>query len=94
MKRFKYLAIVLTIVAILATVSWVLRNSIVQRISSPILADYDIELVDVSLDALATDTASIGYLELVHAKGTTIVIEDLMLKGSSSPGSRDSLRSC
>ena len=79
MKIFKYLAIVLTIVAILATVSWVLRNSIVQRISSPILADYDIELVDVSLDALATDTASIGYLELVHAKGTTIVIEDLTL---------------
>ena len=50
-----------------------------RRISSPILADYDIELVDVSLDALVASTATIGYLELVHAKGTTIVIENLTL---------------
>ena len=79
MKSLRYLAIALAIVAVLAITSWILRNSIVRQISSPILADYDIELVDVSLDALATSSASIGYLELVHAKGTTIVIEDLTL---------------
>lgn len=79
MKSLRYLAIALTIVAALAITSWVLRNSLVQRISNPILADYDIELVDISLDALATSSASIGYLELVYAKGTTIIVEDLML---------------
>ena len=79
MKVTKYLAITLFIVAILATAGWFLRNSIIQRISSPILAEYDVELVDVSLDALATRDATIGYLKLVHAKGTTIVIEDLTL---------------
>ena len=79
MKTFRYLAIALTIVAALAIASWVMRNSLVQRISNPILTDYDIELVDISLDALATASASIGYLELVHAKGTTIIVEDLML---------------
>lgn len=79
MKSLRYLAIALTIVAALAITSWVLRNSLVQRISNPILTDYDIELVDISLDALATSSASIGYLELVHAKGTTIKVEDLML---------------
>ncbi len=79
MKSVRYLAIALTIIAALGITSWVLRNSLVQRISNPILADYDIELVDISLDALATSSASIGYLKLVHAKGTTIIVEDLML---------------
>ena len=79
MKIVRYLAIALTIVAALAITSWVLRNSLVQRFSNPMLTDYDIELVDISLDALATDSARIGYLELVHAKGTTIIVEDLML---------------
>ena len=84
MKGIKYLLIVMAIVAVLATVGWLLRNSLIERISNPILADYDVALVDVSLDALATNTASIGYLELVHAKGTRIVIEDLQLPISAS----------
>jgi len=66
-------------VAILMVAGWLLRNSIVRQVSNPLLAEYDIELVDISLDALATSAASIGYLKLVHAKGTTIVIEDLTL---------------
>lgn len=79
MKGIKYLVIALTIAAILAVVGWVLRNTLIERISSPILADFDVELIDVSLDTLATNAASIGYLELVHDKGTQIVIEDLKL---------------
>lgn len=79
MKGIKYLMIVLAIVAVLATVGWLLRNSLIERISSPILADFDVELIDISLDALAIDAASIGYLELVHAKGTRIVVENLKL---------------
>ncbi|MEM7502881.1 MAG: hypothetical protein AAF417_12590, partial [Pseudomonadota bacterium] len=84
MKGIKYLLIVLAIAAALATAGWLLRNSLIERISSPLLADYDVALVDVSLDALATSAASIGYLELVHAKGTRIVIEDLELPISAS----------
>lgn len=75
----KYLAITLVIVALLAAIGWYLRNSLIQRITGPILAEYDIEIVDVSLDALATNDATIGYLELVHAKGTTVTIEGLTL---------------
>lgn len=79
MKSLRYLMFAVAIVIILTTGSWLLRNSIIQRISNPILADYDVELVDVSLDALATNAASISYLELLHAKDTTIKIENLML---------------
>ncbi len=84
MKGIKYLVIALAIVAVLTTVGWLLRNSLIERISGPILADFDVELIDVSLDALATNVASIGYLELVYAKGTRIVIEDLKLPISAS----------
>lgn len=89
MKGIKYLLIALAIVAVLATVGWLLRDTLIERLSNPILADYDVALVDVSLDALATSAASIGYLELVHAKGTRIVIEDLELPiGASSESSK------
>jgi hypothetical protein len=87
MKGIKYLMAALAIVAVLTTVGWLLRNSLIERISNPLLADYDVELIDVSLDALATSAASISYLELVHAKGTQIVIEDLKLPISASGNS-------
>lgn len=85
-KFSKYLAIGLTIVAVVAAVSWTLRNTIIQRISGPILENYDIEIIDVSLDALATNDASISRLELLHAKGTTIVLEGLTLPIGRSSG--------
>ena len=84
MKGIKYLMIALAVAAVLTTVGWLLRDLLIERISKPILADYDVELIDVSLDALATSAASISYLELVHAKGTRIVIEDLELPISTS----------
>ena len=87
MKGIKYLVIALAIVAVLTTVGWLLRNVLIERISNPLLADYDVELIDVSLDALATSAASISYLELVHAKGTRIIIEDLKLPISASGNS-------
>jgi len=79
MKALRYLTITLAFVAVLAGVGWYLRDTLIQRISKPILEDYDVEVVDVSLDALGTHNASIAYLELVHDKGTTIVIEGLTL---------------
>ncbi len=79
--------IALVIVAILASISWVLRNSIIQRISDPILSDYGMAVTGVSLDALATENATISYLELEHENGTTIAIDNLTLPiGSSSTG--------
>ena len=84
MKSSRYLLIGVATVAILMIAGWLLRNSIVRQVSNPLLAEYDIELVDISLDALATSAASIGYLKLVHAKGTTIVIEDLTLPISTA----------
>ena len=85
MKTIKYFVIALGIVAILASMSWVLRNSIIQRMSGPILSDYGMAITDVSLDALATENATISYLELEHENGTTIAIDNLILPiGTSS----------
>lgn len=74
------LAVVLLLVPITAViVFWFLRNSIIERLSGPALAQYSLEIVDVSLDALASRDARIGYLELQHASGTLIAIENLQL---------------
>lgn len=79
MKALRIFAVTLVIVAILTVSGWFLRNTIIRRISSPLLARYDVELVDVSLDTLATRDAHISHLELLHDKGTTIVVEGLTL---------------
>ena len=63
----------------LVLVVWFMRDALVQRMTNPLLQDYGIAVTDVSLDALATSGATIGYLELVHEKGTTINIEGLTL---------------
>ncbi|MGI9249131.1 MAG: intermembrane phospholipid transport protein YdbH family protein [Woeseiaceae bacterium] len=89
MRISKYILIAAGAAVCLAVVAWFLRDSLIQRISNPLLQDYGISVTDVSLDALATGDATIGYLELVHDKGTTIAIEDLSLPlGTTSTGSR------
>jgi hypothetical protein len=79
MRITKYVVIAASIVALLAAIAWFLRDNLIQRISNPLLKEYGITVTDVSLDALASDDASISYLELTHDKGTTIAIEDLTL---------------
>jgi hypothetical protein len=79
MKAARYVLVAAGIVAVLAMIAWLLRDNLIQRISNPLLDDYGISVTDVSLDALASSDATIGYLELVHDKGTTIAIEDLTL---------------
>lgn len=79
MKLTKYLAIALGLVTILLAVGWFLRNTIIERISNPVLGQYGLKITDVSLDALATSDATISYLELEHVNGTTIAIDDLTL---------------
>ena len=87
MKASKYIAIALGLVAILLVVGWFLRNTIIQRISGPMLEQYDVTVTDVSLDALATSDASIGYLEFEHVNGSIIAIDDLKLPiGTSTNG--------
>ena len=76
------------VAATLVVVVWFMRNTLVQRMSNPLLQDYGIAVTDVSLDALTTIDATIGHLELVHEKGTSIRIEGLTL-----PVSRSSTRS-
>ncbi len=89
MKVTKYLVIALVIVAILASIAWVLRDTIIQRISGPILQQYGVAVTDVSLDALAASNATISYLELEHNNGTTIAIDELTLPiGKSRTGSQ------
>ena len=68
----------------LVLVVWFMRNTLIQRISNPLLQEYGIAVTDVSLDALTTNDATIGYLELVHEKGTTISIEGLSLPISTA----------
>ena len=79
MRTARFLTIALTIVAILLSVAWYLRDTLIQRLSNPVLARYGLAITDVSLDALATDAANIGYLELEHENGTMIAIDDLTL---------------
>jgi len=67
------------VVVTLVLVVWFMRNTLVQRMSNPLLQDYGIAVTDVSLDALTSSGTTIGYLELVHEKGTTISIEGLTL---------------
>lgn len=86
LKAAKYFLVVLLVVGVLATISWFLRNAIIERLSGPLLSAYNMTVTDVSLDALATRTAMIGYLELRHRNGTVIEIDDLTLPilGSTS----------
>ena len=79
MKKFSLLIAIGVVIAALTVVSWVLRDNIIRELSGPLLAKYDLEIIDVSLDALATTDASIGYLELRHASGITIAIDELNL---------------
>ncbi len=92
MKYTKYILIVAAAIAVLVATSWVLRDTLVRRISNPLLQEYDIAVTDVSLDALATSDATIGHLELEHAKGTTIAIEDLTLPIGADPSGSKSYR--
>lgn len=89
MRIAKYIVIAASVVALLAAIAWFLRDNLIQRISNPLLKEYGITVTDVSLDALATDDASIHYLELAHDKGTTVAIEDLTLPfGKTTTGPR------
>lgn len=90
MKYSKTIMLTAGVVATLILVGWFMRNSLIQRISNPLLQDYGIAVTDVSLDALTTNDAAIGYLELVHEKGTTIGIEGLTLPiSNTAAGSRN-----
>lgn len=92
MKLTKYLVIAMGAVAVLATIAWFLRDNLIERLSNPVLKDYGLAIVDVSLDALATSDATIGYLELRHEKGTSVVIEDLTLPYAAASKKRKTYR--
>lgn len=84
MKATKYFLIALVIVAVVAAAGWVARDTLIRRLSGPALKNYDVEIIDVSLDALATSQARIGRLELLHTAGTRIIIEGLSLPIATS----------
>ena len=88
MKVRHYLVIGAGLVALLLVAGWLLRNILIQQISNPLLDQYGLTVTDVSLDALATRDARIGYLELRHANGATIAIEDLRLPIRTSAAGR------
>ena len=89
MRTRGYATIVVSVIAVAAIGAWVLRNTLIQRISNPLLQEYDIALTDVSLDALGAGDATISYLKLVHKKGTTIEVEDLSLPiGTANDGAK------
>lgn len=84
-KYSRHFAITAGVVVVLLAVVWFLRNSLIERMTSPMLAAYGLTLTHISLDALSSDNATIGYLELEHENGTTIAIDDLSLPISGSP---------
>lgn len=79
MRIARFLAVAAAVVAALALLAWFLRDYLIERISNPLLQEYDVVVTDVSLDALASKDARIGYLELVYDNDTTIAIENLTL---------------
>lgn len=79
MKIVRIAAIGLGIAIALALLAWYLRDTLIREISNPLLQEYGLEVTDVSLDALATSDASIGYLELSYEGGTVIAIDGLTL---------------
>ncbi|MDH4072885.1 MAG: hypothetical protein OEV41_07255, partial [Gammaproteobacteria bacterium] len=79
MKAPRYLLPVLALLGIAVAAAWYLRNTLIQRFSAPLLAEYGFRISDISLDTLASRDAAIGRLELVHETGTTITIDDLRL---------------
>ena len=85
MRATKYIFAIAGVIVILAVAVWLLRNTLIQRISNPLLREYGFSVTYVSLDALATHDASISYLELLHDSGTTIAIRDLKLPIGRSP---------
>ena len=84
-KYSKTIMLIAGVAATLVVVVWFMRNTLIQRMATPLLQDYGFAVTDVSLDALTTNDATIGYLELVHENGTTISIEGLTLPVSITP---------
>lgn len=84
MKAQRLLIFGLVLLSVLAIAAWMLRNTLIERLSGPLLAQYGLTITDVSLDALATRNANIGYLELRHASGATIAMDDVVLPIRSS----------
>jgi hypothetical protein len=79
MRALKYLTIALAGLVVLAVSAWLLRDTLIRRISNPMLGEYSLSVTYVSLDALASADATISRLELAHENGTTILIDDLSL---------------
>ena len=79
MKTAKIVAAIALPLAVAITTVWILRDRIIQRLSGPMLAKFELEITDVSLDAIAGGDAAISRLELRHISGTTITIEDIVL---------------
>ena len=85
MKTARIAAIGLGIAIALALLAWYLRDTLIRKISNPLLQEYGLEVTDVSLDALATSDASIGYLELNYKGDAVIAIDGLTLPISGAP---------
>ncbi len=79
MKVGKYFVLLLALLIITAGAAWYLRNSLIERFSGPLLAQYGLTITDISLRTIAGDGASISYLALKHTNGTEIAIENLRL---------------
>jgi hypothetical protein len=84
-KARTYIAIALGLITVVLVTGWYLRNTIIERLSTSLLEEYDVTVTDVSLDALATRDANIGYLELEHQNGATIAIDELTLPIRAAP---------
>ena len=72
MRFLKYAAVLLAIVAIIATVVYLRRDSIARDIANSVLGETDVTVIDVSLDVLATDRVEFSKIVLELASGTRI----------------------
>ncbi|MEJ2256395.1 MAG: hypothetical protein P8X98_05215, partial [Woeseiaceae bacterium] len=92
MKAAKIIVAGVVVLGTAVAITWLARDRIIQRLTGPLLEGYGWVITDVSLDALATRDASLGYIELAHQGGMVVAIEDLVLAVRQSSAGRRGYR--
>ncbi|MEJ2275211.1 MAG: hypothetical protein P8Y01_11665, partial [Woeseiaceae bacterium] len=92
MKAAKTIVAGVVVLGIAVAVTWLVRDRVIKRLTGPLLEGYGWVITDVSLDALATRDASLGYIELAHQGGMVVAIEDLVLAVRPSSAGRRGYR--
>ena len=79
MRILKWAALLVVIIAVIGTVVHLRRDAIATGIANSILSEQDIEVIDLSVDALATDRLELARLVFETAAGTRYTVFGLSM---------------